>query len=920
MSEPKLISPLLDGYAVGAPISSRQGAVCCPAMKRGSNDRYIVKIISVPASAKQYDALLLAGAYSDSGQAAAYFKEQSDRISAEADILRKLSAGTGFSSYINWQVVPFGDNRPGFQVYLLGTFKLSLDRQFRKGAVGSQNAVELGRMLCDALSSCRKAGYIYAALKPTNIYVNESQGYSIGDLGFIQLDSLGYMPLPGKCCSAYTPPEMQDAMHTLDGTVDTYALGMILYQLCNHGQLPTVSDSFIAPPAEAEASLSQVIMKAISPDPSQRWKDPDDMAQALAACKSAAGSDTSSHETQVFSAETVNSVLAASSASRPSGSMSDTRVIPAPGKTESTQPVSAQTRVIPTVSASNAPKSSASVQAPKPVSEENLLPPEEDFDDLYPEEDELEEVVRVVPGHPEESKRHRKPIGKGWILPVIILLIAALLGAGGYYYYENYYLQQVNSLTVEGMYSQITVYVDTSADESLLQVSCTDTYGNTQRKNLSGGKAEFTDLLPNSQYKIHLEIQGFHKLIGKTSDVFNTESRTEIVSFFGITGSEDGSVMLTFTVDGPEPEEWIVTYTADGEEEKSERFTGHAVTIKDLVVPKAYTFTLSPSEEMYISGNTTLEFTASKLVLAQNLVISSCDGSEMTARWDTPESCTVESWTVRCFSDGGYEQVLETTENKAVFSDIDPARSYYVEVTASGMTLPVRTSVTANPITITSFKVNEEDPSKITVSWSYRGETPEGGWLLMYSLDGSNTKSVVKVKSDSSAEISPRIPGAEYHFEIQAADSTSIFNNFHNYSCPEAEPYTEHSFEPDKTVAYLIVTPENKNWDKGDVSKDDYTEQFKVGESISVLLYCSSRFYIPEDSISVMFVIRDAEGNVDAKLISNVEDDWHDLWINYNSQYGELDIPAVPTQPGDYSLSIYFNGMFVVSAPFSIVQ
>ena len=336
MSEPKLISPLLDGYAVGAPISSRQGAVCCPAMKRGSNDRYIVKIISVPASAKQYDALLLAGAYSDSGQAAAYFKEQSDRISAEADILRKLSAGTGFSSYINWQVVPFGDNRPGFQVYLLGTFKLSLDRQFRKGAVGSQNAVELGRMLCDALSSCRKAGYIYAALKPTNIYVNESQGYSIGDLGFIQLDSLGYMPLPGKCCSAYTPPEMQDAMHTLDGTVYTYALGMILYQLCNHGQLPTVSDSFIAPPAEAEASLSQVIMKAISPDPSQRWKDPDDMAQALAACKSAAGSDTSSHETQVFSAETVNSVFAASSASRPSGSMSDTRVIPAPGKTEST--------------------------------------------------------------------------------------------------------------------------------------------------------------------------------------------------------------------------------------------------------------------------------------------------------------------------------------------------------------------------------------------------------------------------------------------------------------------------------------------------------------------------------------------------------------------------------------------------------
>ena len=69
-----------------------------------------------------------------------------------------------------------------------------------------------------------------------------------------------------------------------------------------------------------------------------------------------------------------------------------------------------------------------------------------------------------------------------------------------------------------------------------------------------------------------------------------------------------------------------------------------------------------------------------------------------------------------------------------------------------------------------------------------------------------------------------------------------------------------------------------------------------------------------------MYVIRDGDGNVDTKLISSAEDDWHDLWIHYSTQYGELDIPTVPTQPGDYSVSIYFNGFFVVSAPFSIVQ
>ena len=118
----------------------------------------------------------------------------------------------------------------------------------------------------------------------------------------------------------------------------------------------------------------------------------------------------------------------------------------------------------------------------------------------------------------------------------------------------------------------------------------------------------------------------------------------------------------------------------------------------------------------------------------------------------------------------------------------------------------------------------------------------------------------------------------------------------------------------------MIFTPEKKDWTKADVSKDDYTDQFKVGEKISILLYCSSRFYIPEDPVSVMYVIRDGAGNVDPKLISEATDEWHDLWVHYDTQYGELDIPTVPTQPGDYTVSIYFNGMSVASSSFSIVQ
>lgn len=79
MSESNLVSPLLDGFALGAPMSSRPGVCCCPAMKEGSDQKYIVKILSMPASQTQLDALLLTGAYKDPAAALDYYRQERRR-------------------------------------------------------------------------------------------------------------------------------------------------------------------------------------------------------------------------------------------------------------------------------------------------------------------------------------------------------------------------------------------------------------------------------------------------------------------------------------------------------------------------------------------------------------------------------------------------------------------------------------------------------------------------------------------------------------------------------------------------------------------------------------------------------------------------------------------------------------------------
>ena len=41
MSDPKLISPLLDHFAIGGAISDHDGVRCYPAMREESDDKYI---------------------------------------------------------------------------------------------------------------------------------------------------------------------------------------------------------------------------------------------------------------------------------------------------------------------------------------------------------------------------------------------------------------------------------------------------------------------------------------------------------------------------------------------------------------------------------------------------------------------------------------------------------------------------------------------------------------------------------------------------------------------------------------------------------------------------------------------------------------------------------------------------------------
>ena len=934
MSDKLNISPLLDGFTLGNPMSSRSGVRCYPAIKENSDKKYIVKVISIPASQVQLDALLLTGAYKDPADAMDYFKELSDGIVQEAEILQKLSPLEGFLPYEGWQIEPMENGQLGYRVYLVSSFKRTLDKFLRRSLMTHLQAVNLGLDLCAALAICRRAGFMYVDLKPTNVFMSEEREFRIGDLGFAKMDSLKFSSLPAKYVSKYSAPELHDAMNSINETADTYALGMLLYQIYNDGNLPFKDKApaeELPSPCNADYEIAQIIMQAIHPDVKQRWSDPLEMGKALAAYlqrNTVNNTPISTPSTPVLDPE-FEPVRAAASAEV---SVSEEEADPQPtiSAVSDEMPEAAEEHRKAEPEPEKVPAAvGAPAQTPSPVptiqeEEDDLFNfglegiDLRDYDTIEAEaaQEEVQAYTDVAESEDTTLTDRKKP---KWILPVILVLILGMLAFGGFWFYENVYLQTIDSMNVDGDLEELVVSLVTDADPNLLSVSCTDTYGNTLNQPLENGKAIFTGLKPGTQYRLDVQIEGFHGLKGFTSQYFTTSNITNIVSFTAVTGAEDGSVMLTFTVDGADSEEWAVIYGAEGEDFRAESFTGHSVTLRDLTVGKTYTFTLQSTGETTITGQTEIAFTASRLVLASNLQVVSCIDGNLLLRWTAPDDVIVPSWTVRCFSEDGQQQMMTTDTNEATVPGIDTTKAYTIEVLAEGMTQAARANITANPLTIGTISIHEEDPEALTVTWDYEGDAPEGGWLLMYSIDGSDYQTVIKCDT-ASAVIAPRIHGAAYRIEIRSANGISIFDNILDYNSPNAQVFNLYNLPAEQISANLLVTPDADPWTYRNVSKDDFTNSFSVGTPVSILLQAHKEFSFPRDEVNILYVIRDSSSNVVSELISQESFSWWDMWVDTDHHYCELNLPAIPETPGNYTLALYFNGYAIMTYEFTIIE
>jgi hypothetical protein len=526
-----------------------------------------------------------------------------------------------------------------------------------------------------------------------------------------------------------------------------------------------------------------------------------------------------------------------------------------------------------------------------------------------------------------EETVEKKKKSAAWLPVCIVLILVAALGCVMAFLLNNYYVTvdrlDVLSYTTDRLSVEL---ISPDAQECFL-ITCTDNYGNSYPRTVEGNVYTFTGLREKTAYTVSVYATEYHKLsTGKSYNItVTTPGSTNVTDFTAHRGGQPGEVLLDITHEGPTPSEWSLTITdGEGNVKGPFSFSTQTYVVEGLEDNKPYTFTLSAAENLYLSGNTTLEYSLLPVVTVDSLHITDVTTDSVSIAWLCGE-VSPEQWTVTCEAKD-YSQTQTTDKMQLTFSGItDFSQAVRFSISAPGMDDPAVLELGAMPYILEGLKAEPQEDGTVLVSWETPAGSPKGGWHLSYQPVGSfHVPYVISSGHEdmtaSSVTLRDLIPNTEYqitlHLTAEDAAQPLFGETGTSVKTPEAKKFSGYSLSPapvfksDSPNASLWLLPEKEDWSYKDLKY--MRTEFTADEKIAICLQIES-VAASDDQVKLLYVLRDADGQVVAE--ERKEMSWNSLWFD-RRHANAVPLPIREGESkslsGNYKLEIYINNLLLL--------
>ena len=256
-----------------------------------------LKVISIPQNESELSTIRSEGM--DDESVTEYFQSMVENITEELALMAKLKGNTNIVSY-EYHLVEQKKDSFGWNVYAQMELLTPLNDYVQNHTLTIREVIQLGIDMCQALEVCQKYNIIHRDIKPENIFVSDLGRFKLGDFGIARQMEKASVVMSKKGTYTYMAPEIYKGL-SYNSTVDIYSLGIVLYRFLNNNRTPfmppypqkikysdrekanvlRISGKAIPKPSNVEGRLAEIVLKACSYNPAERYESAVDMKEAL---------------------------------------------------------------------------------------------------------------------------------------------------------------------------------------------------------------------------------------------------------------------------------------------------------------------------------------------------------------------------------------------------------------------------------------------------------------------------------------------------------------------------------------------------------------------------------------------------------------------------------------------------------------